>query len=91
MSEANRSRLVESLKAAESKLSQAEKRVQEIQDTKDTAELLATKVDEAEKMLGASQEHVQHLEVKQAEQSSQLLAKDAEAGNKCEYLSKIDR
>lgn len=64
--------------------------MQELDYSKHTVDRLATKVDEAEKALDASQEHVQYLEDRAAKQSNQQLAKDNEAANECERLSKLE-
>lgn len=77
-----------SLRASECRLSDFQQHVQELELTKDTVDQLASRVDEAEKVLGAFQKHIQYLVEKPAEQSNQLLAKDAEVENEHERLSK---
>lgn len=80
--EGNKIKLESLLKVSPSNLSDAELRAQELQLTKDTVDQLVSKVDEAERRLSASQERVQYLEEKLAEQFNQLLAKYAEVANK---------
>lgn len=58
--------------------------------TKDAVDQLATTVKEAKMALAASQEYIQYLEDQVAEHSYQLLAKDAEAANDREPLSKLE-
>lgn len=60
--EARKFNLEASLKASNSKRSDAQQRVEEPELSKNTVEPLQTEVDEAEKALAASQERVQYLE-----------------------------
>lgn len=66
----------------------AQQHVPKLELTKDTVDQLASKVDEAENPLGASQEHVHYFEEKLADQSNPVLAKEAEATNERDRLSK---
>lgn len=77
------------VEASESKLSGTKRQVQQLELTTDTVHQLVGKVYEAEKAFGGSQEHVQYLEEILAEQSNQVIAKDAEAANERERLSKL--
>lgn len=88
--EASKSKFKASLRASESKLSDAQQGAQDFEPTKDTVDLLATMVDEAEKALAGSQDHVLYHEDGNVEQSHQLLAKDAETANERERLSKLE-
>lgn len=79
--EENKTKLETLDKESESKLSDAQQRVQVLQLTKDTVDQLATKVDEAERRLAAFQEHVHFLGDHDGGRSYELLAKDPEAKN----------
>lgn len=81
-----KAKLKTSLKASESQLSDAQHRIQELELSKNTLNQLATRIDEAEKSLVASQERVQYFEDRGSEQFNQLLAKNAKAVNECERL-----
>lgn len=65
--------------------------MQELELTKDTVDRLATNVFEAEKALAVSQEHVQYLENRHAEQSNQVIAKDVKAADECETILRSER
>lgn len=88
--EAKEAKLEASFKASESKQSDAQQRVKELELIKDTFDKLVSKVNEAEKALGASQYHVQYLEKKLAKQSNQVFSKDGEATNERKRLSKLE-
>lgn len=70
-------------------MSDAQKRVQELDLTKDRVDEPAGRVDEAEKALSASQERVQYVEGNLSKLSNEKLSKDAEAANERERLSKL--
>lgn len=81
MYEANKTSLEASFKASENKLSDSQHLVQELELTMDSADRLATKIDDAKKTLATFQEHVKHIERRVAEQSNELLPEDTDAAN----------
>lgn len=88
MCEARKSKLKASLRASESKQSDARQRVKELYFTKDTVDKLVTRVNEAEKALPAFEKQVLYLAYLVAETSMQLLTKDSETANGGERLAK---
>lgn len=88
--EVNKVKLHAMIQALESKLSNAQHRVKQLQLTRNTADQLATRVVESEKDLGTSQEIVPYLEDIVAEQSSQLLGYEVEVPSKCEGIWKLE-
>lgn len=64
--------------------------MQNLEPTKGKGSQLASRVDEAEMALCASQEHVEYLEEKLAEHSNHMLGKDNREASERERLSEID-
>lgn len=66
-----------SLAASEEKFANAERRIQEFEDIKDTLDDSSTKVDEAKAKSKTSEEHVRFLEDNLSKQRIQLIEKEA--------------
>lgn len=89
MNEASEAGLKASRKVSEDNLPSAQYRVHELECKKHTIDNLASKVEEAEDMLIASQKDVKFHEYCLVEQSNQLLAKDAKTIRELECLAKL--
>lgn len=80
-----------SFAASEERLMDAERRIQEVEHSKNTLDDLATRIDVADAKLKSSEWKVHFLENKLCEQSKQFFEKDADSSGYCERVVILEK